>query len=350
MISAKAASLIPYTAGEQPKDKKYIKLNTNENPYPPSPSVARAVRIFDFSRLKLYPDPDASALRKAVAEFENVGEENVFLGNGSDEVLSFAFYALFDGNVVFPDITYSFYPVYCDYYGITYSRLPLKADFTVNVSDYTDKPHGGIAIANPNAPTSVALKNADIERIVKESECNVIVDEAYIDFSVSATSCVPLVKNHGNLLVVKTFSKSYSLAGLRVGYAVGSRELISAMYAAKNSFNSYPLDALAQTAALAALRDREYFDECREKVISTRDSLAVRLRSRGFDVLPSDTNFLFAKPPDGLGGEELYKKLRENGILVRYWNAPRIENRLRITVGSDDETDRLIETLDKIIG
>ncbi len=350
MISAKAASLIPYTAGEQPKDKKYIKLNTNENPYPPSPSVARAVRIFDFSRLKLYPDPDASALRKAVAEFENVGEENVFLGNGSDEVLSFAFYALFDGNVVFPDITYSFYPVYCDYYGITYSRLPLKADFTVNVSDYTDKPHGGIAIANPNAPTSVALKNADIERIVKESECNVIVDEAYIDFSVSAASCVPLVKNHGNLLVVKTFSKSYSLAGLRVGYAVGSRELISAMYAAKNSFNSYPLDALAQTAALAALRDREYFDECREKVISTRDSLAVRLRSRGFDVLPSDTNFLFAKPPDGLGGEELYKKLRENGILVRYWNAPRIENRLRITVGSDDETDRLIETLDKIIG
>ena len=349
MISKRAASLTPYVAGEQPKDKKYIKLNTNENPYPPSPSVARAVRIFDFSRLKLYPDPDASLLKKAIAEFEGVGEENVFLGNGSDEVLSFAFYALFDGNVAFPDITYSFYPVYCDYYGISYNRIPLREDFTVNADDYIGKNHGGIALANPNAPTSIALGNDVLEKIVSENECNVIIDEAYVDFSRSASSCAPLTKKYKNLLVVKTFSKSYSLAGMRVGYAVGGKELIGAMEAAKNSFNSYPLDMLAQTAALAAFRDREYFEECVEKVVSTRDSLALRLTSRDFTVLPSSTNFLFVSPPNGIKAEELYKKLRENGILVRYWNAPRINNFLRITVGTDAESDALIDTLDKII-
>ncbi len=349
MISKRAAALTPYTAGEQPKDKKYIKLNTNENPYPPSPNVARAVRIFDFSRLKLYPDPDATELKKAIAAFENVGEENIFLGNGSDEVLSFAFYALFDGNVAFPDITYSFYPVYCDYYGISYTRVPLRSDFTVNIDDYIGKNYGGVAVANPNAPTSIALSSGDIETLIKQSKCNVLVDEAYIDFARSASSCVPLTKKYDNLLVVKTFSKSYSLAGLRVGYAVGNSELISAMQAAKNSFNSYPLDSLAQVAACAALRDREYFDECIEKIVSTRDSLGVRLISRGFTVLPSDTNFLFVSPPDGIKAADLYKSLRENGVLVRYFAAPRIDNYLRISVGSDDEADMLLAALDRII-
>ncbi len=350
MISFRAANLTPYVAGEQPKDKKYIKLNTNENPYPPSQSVARAIRTFDLRRLKLYPDPDASELRKTIAEYENVSAENIFVGNGSDEVLSFAFYALFNGNVAFPDVTYSFYPVYCDFYGISYSRVKLNEDFTVNVNDFAGGSFGGIALANPNAPTSVALGLGAIERIARESGCNVIVDEAYIDFALDARSCVPLIKSCDNLLAVKTFSKSYSLAGMRCGYAVGGKELINALNAVKNSFNSYPLDALAQAAAVAAMRDREYFDECREKVISTRNSLSVRLSSRGFTVLPSETNFLFVSPPNGIVAQDLYRKLRDNGILVRYWNAPRINSYLRITVGTDEDVDKLLCAIDKIIG
>ena len=351
MISKRVAKLTPYVAGEQPKDKKYIKLNTNENPYPPSKDVSRAIRNFDFSSLKLYPDPDASLLRKEIASFEGVGEENIFLGNGSDEVLSFAFYALFNDNVAFADITYSFYPVYCDYYGISYSRIPLKDDFTIDIGDYIGKDFGGIAIANPNAPTSIALPNESIEKIIRENEkkCNVLIDEAYVDFAHTCSSVAPLTKKYANLLVVKTFSKSYSLAGMRVGYAVGSKELISAMQAAKNSFNSYPLDRLAQTAAYAAFRDREYFDHMREMVISTRGSMATRLSAHGFTVLPSDTNFLFVSPPTGISAREVYEKLRENGILVRYWNAPRISDYLRITVGTDEEAEKLIEVIGRIV-
>ena len=351
MISERAKRLTPYVAGEQPKDKKYIKLNTNENPYPPSNDVSRAIRNFDFSRLKLYPDPDASLLKKEIAAFEGVEEENVFVGNGSDEVLSFAFYALFDGNVVFPDITYSFYPVYCDYYGISYSRIPLRDDFTVNVGDYIGKKTGGIAIANPNAPTSIALDNKSIETIIRENEkkCNVLVDEAYVDFAHTCTSAVPLTKKYSNLLVVKTFSKSYSLAGMRVGYAVGNKKLIGALNATKNSFNSYPVDCLAQAAAIAAIKDRDYFEHSCEMVISTRGSMATRLSAHDFTVLPSDTNFLFVAPPEGITAQELYGKLRENGILVRYWNAPRIENYLRITVGTDDEAEALIDAINRIL-
>ena len=349
MISKRAAALTPYTAGEQPKDKKYIMLNTNENPYPPSPEVVRAIRTFDLKQLKLYPDPDAGVLRRAVADYEGVKEENVFLGNGSDEVLSFAFFALFDGNVIFPDITYSFYPVYCDFYGITYTRKPLNGDFAVNVNDYVSAGCGGIVLANPNAPTSVLLEKTQTEKIIASNKCNVIVDEAYIDFAERGASCVPLTEKYGNLLVVKTFSKSYSLAGIRCGYAVGNKELIAALNAAKNSFNSYPLDGIAQAAAAAAVRDREYFDECREKVISTRESLALRLRSRGFTVLDSSANFLFVSPPDSISAADFYTRLRENGILVRYWNAPRIDTFLRITVGTDGEAETLLETADKII-
>ncbi|MDR2202046.1 MAG: aminotransferase class I/II-fold pyridoxal phosphate-dependent enzyme [Clostridiales bacterium] len=347
-LSARAAALRPYTAGEQPKDKRLIKLNTNENPYPPSPKAVAAARAFDFAALRLYPDPTALELRKAIAAREGVSVENVFAGNGSDEVLSFAFYALFDAAVAYADVTYSFYPVYCRFYGISDIILPLADGFTLDPADYIKKNYGGIVIANPNAPTSLLCPRGFIEDVCKTNSCNVIVDEAYIDFAPPDSSAVPLINRYGNLLVVKTFSKSYSLAGIRCGYAIGAAHLIDALFKVKDSFNSYPLDALCQTIAAAAVSDSVYFNAARQGVSATRDKTASALKKSGFTVLDSAANFLFVKSGKGLSGQKLYGDLRANGVLVRRFDAPRTADYIRVSVGSDADMELFLAAISEI--
>lgn len=346
--SERIKNLEPYVPGEQPKDKKYIKLNTNENPYPPSPAAMEAMRSADSADMRLYPDPESGEFIKAAAKVFGLNEDQIFAGNGSDEVLSMCFPAFFGGDkpVLFPDISYSFYPVYAELYAVGYETVPLNEDFTINVEGFL-RPNGGVVIANPNAPTSIALPLADIERIIAGNpESLVIVDEAYVDFG--GESALPLIDKYPNLLVVRTCSKSYSLAGLRVGWAMGSANLIAALNAVKNSINSYTLDRSAIVGGAAALLDRDYFEKCRSKLIATRERCATELRALGFDVLPSSANFLFARP-SGISAEELFKKLRENGVLVRYFKKPRISDRLRISVGTDEETDALIAAIKKIL-
>lgn len=375
-MSELAASLEPYVPGEQPKDKKYIKLNTNENPYPPSQKVLGAIASASAD-LRLYPDPDATAVRSAVAKHccralgltggDAVDEDNVFVGNGSDEVLAFIFPTFFKGKkIAFADITYSFYPVYSALFEIPYEKLPLLDDFSINVDQYVkDIPGGahgsigGILLCNPNAPTGRALPLADIERIVKaNADRIVIVDEAYVDFG--AESAVSLVNKHDNLLVTQTLSKSRQLAGMRVGIAIGCKDLIAALNAVKNSFNSYTADRLGIAAATAAFDDDEYFNDTRAKIIAAREHVTEELRSLGFDVIPSSANFIFAQPPafehapGGSGSETdagaMFRMLREAGVLVRYFNKPRINNRLRITIGTDDEMAALVEAVKDILG
>ncbi|MET0285236.1 MAG: histidinol-phosphate transaminase, partial [Polyangiales bacterium] len=308
--------LHPYVPGEQPADPNLVKLNTNENPYGPSPRVIEALQHEIGDRLRLYPNAESDALRAAIAARHGLTPDHVFLGNGSDEVLAHAFHGLFQHGapLLFPDVTYSFYPTYCELYGIPYRTLPVGDDFAIDASAYAGQgEHAGIIFANPNAPTSRALGLADVERIVQSSPRVVLVDEAYVDFG--AASAVPLVARHENLLVVQTFSKSRSLAGLRVGFAIGQPHLIEALVRVKNSFNSYPLDRLAQVAALAAWEDEAWFEDTRHKVIASREKLAQGLISRGFEVLPSATNFVFARHP-GRAAEELAGKLRALGVLV----------------------------------
>ncbi|MER2538294.1 MAG: histidinol-phosphate transaminase [Azonexus sp.] len=340
--------LTPYIPGEQPKIANLIKLNTNENPFPPSPKVLAAIQAElgdDAARLRLYPDPNADLLKGAIAKNYAVTTQQIFVGNGSDEVLAHVFMALLkhDQPILFPDITYSFYPVYCGLYGVDYETVPLAEDFSINPGDYCGRPNGSIIFPNPNAPTGCLLALAAIEEILKANpDSVVVVDEAYVDFG--GESAIRLVNRYDNLLVVHTLSKSRSLAGMRVGFAVGHPALIEALERVKNSFNSYPLDRLAIVAAVAAIEDEAYFEQCCNAVIATREKLAAELRSLGFEVLPSAANFIFARHPQR-DAAEMAKALREKSIIVRHFKLPRIDQFLRITVGTDAECQALTQTL-----
>lgn len=338
--------LTPYVPGEQPRER-LIKLNTNENPYPPAPGVERALREYPVDHLRRYPDPDSLALREALAREHDVETEQVFVGNGSDEVLALAFQAFFrqPEPLLMPAITYSFYPVYCRLYGINYRTLALDDHWQVPLDALTGE-SGGVIFANPNAPTGHGHPRSAIARLLdRVSERVVLIDEAYVDFG--GESCVPLIDSYPNLLVVGTFSKSRSLAGLRLGYAIGSRELIEGLERVKNSFNSYPIDSLALAAGVASLDDREHFEACRERVVTTRERTRRRLAELGFEVLPSQTNFLLARHERYDAGE-LFVGLRERGVLVRHFNSEALRDFLRITVGTDDEMDSLIEALEAL--
>lgn len=334
----------PYVPGEQPQSENIIKLNANENPYPPAPGVQQALRDFDASRLALYPDANGKALKSALAGRFGLKPSQVFLGNGSDDVLALAFQSFFcsDEPVLYPDITYSFYPVWCDLFRIPYETVPLDENFCVNVRDY-DRPNGGVVLPNPNAPTGRGLSPDVLEDLLQHNaDCVVIIDEAYVDFG--AQSAVPLLEKYENLLVVQTMSKSRSLAGLRIGYALGSETLIATLEAVKNSYNSYTMDAVALAAGEAAVRDEAYFQDTCRKVIATRERTADALRGLGFIVPPSLTNFLFVTHP-AKKAPDIFQYLRGRGIFIRYFKLPRIDNYLRITVGTDAQMDKLVDAL-----
>lgn len=345
-------TLSPYVPGEQPKLQNLIKLNTNEHPYGPSPKVLDAIRAACDDTLKLYPDPSSDRLRQAIASTVGVQLAQVFVGNGSDEVLAHVFLALLkhDRPLRFPDITYSFYPVYCGLYGVEYETVPLTPEFRIDVQDYVpgaNGPAGAIIFPNPNAPTGRALSLAEVERIVAGNPgAVVVVDEAYVDFG--GESAVGLVARYENLLVVQTLSKSRSLAGLRVGFAVGSAELIDGLERVKNSFNSYPIDRLASAGAVAALEDTEYFEKTRQAVIETRSRMTAGLESLGFEVLPSAANFVFARHPSK-EASGLAAALRERSIIVRHFRHARIDQFLRITVGTDEQVDLLLKALAEVL-
>ncbi len=341
-------TLTPYVPGEQPKILNLVKLNTNENPYGPSPRAIEALRGEAADTLRLYPDPNADRLKEAVAAYYGVGARQVFVGNGSDEVLAHVFQGLLRhaAPVLFPDVTYSFYPVYCGLYGVDYETVPLDADFAIDVKDYA-RPNGGIIFPNPNAPTGRLLPIEAVERLVQANpDSVVVVDEAYVDFG--GESAIPLVQRYPNLLVVQTFSKSRSLAGLRVGFAVGDAALIEGLERIKNSFNSYPLDRFAIAGAVAALEDRAWFEQTRDAIMRSRDTLVVQLQRLGFEVLPSTANFIFARHPHH-DAAQLQQQLRERAIIVRHFRQPRIEQFLRITIGTEAECAALVAALDAIL-
>ena len=342
--------LTPYVPGEQPRHARLVKLNTNEMPYPPSPRVLESLRTVQGDSLRRYPDPESRGLCQALADYYQLQPANVFVGNGSDEVLSHVFQGLLKQSapLLFPDVTYSFYPVWCDLHGIDYQPVPLRDDFTVAVEDYAIS-CGGVILPNPNAPTGLLLDLAGIRQLLRSQPDRVVViDEAYIDFG--GASAVALVPEFDNLLVVQTLSKSRALAGLRVGMAFGHADLIEALTRVKNSFNSYPLDALAQAAAVASLADEDWFQSSCRKVIASRERLADGLRAMGFDVLPSAANFLLAGPGAGRDAQGIFLALREQGIIVRWFDQPRIRDYLRITVGTDAECDALLEALPPLLG
>jgi histidinol-phosphate aminotransferase len=341
-------NLTPYVPGEQPKLPDLIKLNTNENPYGPSPRALAAMQREVADTLKLYPDPNADLLKAAVARFNGVEVANVFVGNGSDEVLAHSFLALLkhDRPILFPDITYSFYPVYCGLYGIAHETVPLTDDFEIRLEDYR-RPNGGIIFPNPNAPTGRALPLAGIRQLLGEHpDSVVVVDEAYVDFG--AESAVSLVREHANLLVVQTLSKSRSLAGLRVGFAIGHPDLIEALERVKNSFNSYPLDRLAIVGAAAAMDDADYFRRTCQAVIASRNALTAEMEQLGFKIIPSAANFLFARH-ESRDAAALALALRGRSIIVRHFRLPRIEQHLRITVGTDAQCRALVQALQEIL-
>jgi histidinol-phosphate aminotransferase len=328
--SKQIEDLDPYVPGEQPRDQQYIKLNTNENPYPPSPSVADLLRNFEVARLRKYPDPESTDLVHAMAAYQGLNASQVFVGNGSDEVLAHAFQAFFrqDYPILFPDISYSFYP------------------FCINIRDYAST-NGGIIIPNPNAPTGIALESGALRELLADNpESVVIIDEAYVDFG--AESACPLIAEFPNLLVVQTFSKSRSMAGLRLGAAFGQENLIAALQRVKNSFNSYPVNILTSACALASLADEDYFQQCREQVIASRERLSIELQQLGFEVFPSSSNFVLVRHHRAAAAK-LYDDLRSAGILVRHFKKARINNCLRISIGSDRECDALISALHKIL-
>jgi len=346
--SSLVKELKPYVPGEQPKNADLVKLNTNENPYGPSPKVLNSLRNEVADSLRLYPDPNATELKSAIAEYYQIEKQQVFVGNGSDEVLAHAFQGLLshDKPVLFPDITYSFYPVYCGLYRIDYQTIPLLDSYEIDIKSY-DRPNGGIIFPNPNAPTGTILPLIDIEYLLKNNtDSVVIIDEAYIDFG--GETAVPLIDRYPNLLVIQTLSKSRSLAGLRVGFAMGSSELIDGLERVKNSFNSYPLDRLAISGAIAAIQDQSYFDTTRQKIIQTREVLSNNLQNMGFDVLPSKANFVFARHPQ-YDAINIYQRLRDEGIVVRHFNEVRISQYLRITVGTQEECNTLTKSLQEII-
>lgn len=340
--------LVPYVPGEQPKLINLVKLNTNENPYGPSPKAIAAMQAELGDSLRLYPDPNGERLKCSVADFYGVQPSQVFVGNGSDEVLAHAFHGLFQHGkpLLFPDVTYSFYPVYCGLYGIDYETVRLDERFQIDVADYA-RPNGGIIFPNPNAPTGCVLALDAIERLLQANPDSVVlVDEAYIDFG--GTSAVALVDRYPNLLVTQTLSKSRSLAGLRVGLAIGHPDLIEALERIKNSFNSYPLDRIAIAGAAAAFEDRAYFEQTCRQVIASRESVTAAMEAMGFELLPSAANFVFTRHPQH-DAATLAADLREQGIIVRHFKQPRIEQYLRITIGAPEQNQALIGALKGIV-
>ncbi|MCL1815539.1 MAG: aminotransferase class I/II-fold pyridoxal phosphate-dependent enzyme [Treponema sp.] len=360
--NSRAAGISPYVPGEQPRDRKLIKLNTNENPYPPSPKVISAIEeiLSGGESLRLYPDPLCLKFREAVADAYGVKPSQVFPGNGSDEVLAFAFGAFFESSsnsligsadyqaILFPDITYSFYPVYAQLWGIPFRTILLREDFSINLGDYAI-PAGGVIIPNPNAPTGRALPASDFLQLARNLERDnkvLIVDEAYTAFG--AESMVPHIADHPNLLTVHTMSKSASLAGLRVGFAIGSEKLIEGLFRVRDSFNSYTMDALALAGGAAAVLNRPYYDRINQKVIAARERTAAALETMGFEVIPSKANFLFITKP-GISGAALFQSLRDKGILVRHFNKHRTADYLRVSIGTDDDMDAFLAACKAII-
>lgn len=340
--------VVPYVAGEQPKDQDVIKLNTNENPYPPSPKVAAVIQGFDCDILRRYPDPDVSALVDALAERHGLDREQVFVGVGSDDVLAMSFLTFFQGKkpILFPDITYSFYDVWADLYRIPYEQQPLDETFRIKKEDYF-RENGGIVIANPNAPTGVASKRSVLEEIVGANPDSVVViDEAYVDFG--GESCVPLIEKYDNLLVVQTFSKSRSMAGMRIGYAMGSRKLIGCLNDVKFAFNSYTMGAVAIAAGVASVEDEAYFAETTARVVATRERTKKELTRLGFVFPDAQTNFIFATHRS-VPAQEIFDALRENRMYVRHWNKPRIADHLRISIGTDEEMDKVLGFLESYL-
>ncbi len=332
----------PYVPGEQSSEKDIVKINANENPYPPSPKVFEAIEKFNASSLRLYPNANATPLKQALADYYNVDIKNVFVGNGSDDVIAIAFQALFNSDlpIVYPDLTYSFYPVWCSLFNIPYKNYPVGDDFRINVEDYKKK-NGGVVIPNPNAPTSLGEGREFVEKLMEYNQDSVvIIDEAYVDFG--GVSSVELTKKYENLLVTGTFSKSRSLAGLRIGFAIGSEKLISVLEAVKNSYNSYTIDSVSIAAGVASVLDHEYFTETCNKIIKTRTRVTDELRALGFKVLDSQTNFLFATKDD-LSMKDMFEYLKTKKVYIRYFSVPRIENYVRISIGTDDEMDIFVK-------
>jgi histidinol-phosphate aminotransferase len=346
--STLTASLVPYVPGEQPKDQSYIKLNTNENPYPPSPAVIAAIHAAAGDDLRLYPEPTSEKLRKTIAQYYGLSSDQVFIGNGSDEILAFAFQGFFspDKTILFPEITYTFYPVYAKLYGLAYELVPVDDQFTIDPERFK-VPNGGVVIPNPNAPTTRFL-SIDAIRVILEANRDqvVIVDEAYIDFG--GESAVGLIPEYPNLLIVQTLSKSRSLAGLRVGMAMGHNDLIEGLNRIKNSFNSYTVDRLAVAGAVAAMEDQAYFEETTRKVVATRERTSKSLSTLGFTVIESKANFLFITHPN-TSAQLLFDQLKLRGILVRYFNKPRIDNYLRVSIGSDEEMDAFLSAIGQLV-
>ena len=343
--------LEPYVPGEQPANINLTKLNTNENPYPPSPAVMQAMENAVNDDLRLYPPSNADQLKQTLADYFQLTPEQVFVGNGSDEVLAHVFNGLFRQAqpILYPDISYSFYPVYCGLYDIEFSQIPLADDYSLDLEDYR-RANGGIIFPNPNAPTGRLLGLDAIEALLQDNRDSVVVvDEAYIDFAEAGSSAVSLIDQYDNLLVVQTMSKSRSLAGMRIGYAMGSKILIEGLERIKNSFNSYPLGHVQLAAAIASFNDPDYFVTMRERVISSREWIVEQLKVLGFDVLPSAANFVLARH-SGQNGLALTQSLRDKNIIIRHFNKPRLSEFLRITVGTPEQNQRLIDALGEIIG
>lgn len=346
-IDSAFSCLKEYVPGEQPKDKKYIKLNTNESPYPPSPAVIKAISSDEVSDLRLYSDPESSKVKKAVAEVYGVSDKNVFVSNGSDEILNFAFmiYGKTNG-AIFPEISYGFYKVFCDLYGIEKTAVPLEDDFTVDKSRFMNTGKFTV-IANPNAPTGIEMDKADIEEIISSNKDNVVlIDEAYIDFG--GTSCYELINKYDNLIVCRTFSKAYSLAGARLGYCFANEALIKDLEKIKYSTNPYNINRLTQSAGVAAMAENDYYMANCKKIAATREYTVTELKKLGFEITDSKANFIFAKH-ETVSGQDIYSLLRENGILVRHFTDERIKDYNRITIGSEEEMKAFIDTVKKIV-
>jgi len=344
MLSERMKRLVPYTPGEQPQDRKYLKLNTNENPYPPSPRIREALENLDIERLRLYPDPLSTRLREKLALKWGLHRDQVFVSNGSDEALSFCFYAFFGserGKLRFPDVTYSFFPVYCSFYDIPYETVPLNDDFTIDMARFLTEGGCGVIFPNPNAPTGICVSPEQVIDLMENYPRDrvVVIDEAYIDFG--GESAVPLIHRFPNLAVVRTFSKSMSLAGLRLGVVLGDKALVSALFTVKDSFNSYPLGAFSQLLGEIALSDESYYHSITKEIISTREDFTRKLSGLGWKVLPSKANFVFAKKK-GVPGRDVYLGLKAQGILVRHFDAQRIRDFVRITVGKREDMERLL--------
>lgn len=338
----------PYVPGEQSKDKDIVKINANENPYPPSPKAIEVLKSFDTNKLRFYPSANSTKLKEAIAKYYKVDVSNVFVGNGSDDVLAVAFQSFFNSDkpIAYPDLTYSFYPVWCSLFGIEYKNYPVGDDFRINPEDYKEE-NGGVVIPNPNAPTSLGEGLDFVEKILDYNQDSVvIIDEAYVDFG--GTSSVPLINKYENLLVTGTFSKSRSLAGLRIGFAIGSKALIDVMEAVKNSYNSYTVDSLSIEMGAASIEDDEYFKSTCKKVIETRERVTLELEKLGFDVLDSQTNFIFATHNEH-NMKSLFEYLKTQKVFIRYFSLPRIENYVRITIGTNEEMDIFLKKTKEFI-